>query len=150
MDYKPNNGCKIIAIVSLLFSTIIFLCTFLCISQRLPEILIILDNKITFIEFPLFIILIIVTIDYVIICTVLTIIILKDDGGVKFVKINELKRIQNQFNDFSNSYEVIEETIKSNNNSKELQSYNEKVAITKKENPRLEFYKKYMDTIADL
>lgn len=150
MDYKANNWCKIIAIVTLLFSTMIFLCTFICISPRLPEILIILDKKITFIDFPLFIVLIIVTIDYVIICTVLAIIIVKDDGGVKFVKINELKRIQNEFNNFNNSYEVIEETIKSKNNNKKLQIYNAQDTITKKENSRLELYKKYMDTIADI
>lgn len=155
--YKPNYSCKGHALLFIILVTSIFLAILLssrsCIIQQIAQTIVKQKEEITCEDIVPIIIFFIIIIDYIILCAVLTIIIVTDDRGIKFAKLNELKRIHKKFTDFNNSYEVVEETINlkiSKDNDSVFVNKNDREVITKKENPRLEFYKKYMDIIAEI
>lgn len=149
--YKPNYFYKLLAITLFIISSSIFVLFFIdpnnCIIKTVYSVLEKSEDNSTRLnleEIMSIILLIFFILDYIILNVVLLLLIVKDDGGIRFAKLNELKRVQEVSNSFVNSYEVKEETLLYYKNGAD------KKIVNKKENPNLEFQKKYMDTIAEI
>lgn len=149
--YKPNNSSKILAAFLLIISEVIFISFFLSSNDFIVSLLYrviskISDNSEKFNRDEIISLLFVAffIIDFIVVNILLILIILKDDGEIKFEKLNELKRIEEKTKEFNNSYVVIEESII---DSKDI---NDKKKLSTKENPKLEFYKKYLDIIAEI
>lgn len=154
IKYTPSRFNTILSVIVFCLATIVFVFFFKnfdnCILEKVVHCFSESQKhrcaKITHGELITFCLYIFFFLIYISICIILLIIVLKDDGGIRFAKLNELARFHEEIKSLTDEF------IEADNNERE--EMNDKTNVThksiKKINAKLEIYKKYMDTIAEI